>query len=67
MAQTGFRIKHMTSASLDEISNYARENGHRFYTITFDAMNGLYFDSPSIALRSWVYLRFGLAREETAE
>ena len=64
--QTGFPIRYMTTETLNDITDYARENGHRFFTITFDAMNGLYFDSPSIPLSSWVYLRFGLAREEAA-
>ena len=67
MAQLGFPIRYMTKSTLDEITEYAHKNGHRFFTINFDAMNGLFFDSPSIELRSWVYLRFGLAHEETAE
>lgn len=63
MAQTGFPIRHMTKSTLDEIIGHAAQNNHRFFTINFDAMKGMTFDSPSIELRSWVYLRFGLARE----
>lgn len=56
---TKVKLTKMDMKTFDEIMDYAAQNNHRFFTIHFDIMNGVYLDSPSIALRAWVKTNYG--------
>lgn len=54
----GFKLVRFTPSTMSEIQAYNREDNREF-TITFVPNQGLYFNSHSIAFRSWVFLQFG--------
>lgn len=54
----GVKLVHFTPSRRSKIQAYNCEDNREF-TITFVPNQGLYFNSHSIAFRSWVFLQFG--------